>query len=720
MTQVGSLDVRIGVNATDFNSGIKGAADRLKDMETATDRLGRRMSAFGSRLTEIGKRLAIGFTAATAAAAAGMTAMVRATLANVDEQAKLADRVGATIDGLRGLQIAGQDAGISADNMATAVGNLNRRLAEAQRGTGTARDAIAQLGLSVEDFTGLDADQRIALIADRVKELGLDAGQTADILRQFGIRNQEMINLIRGGGDAIRAARQEVDDFGLSLSRTDAKAIEDANDSMSRLGRVAEVVSTRFTVALAPALKHAADWFNELIRQNNGFRDAAERASVTAIQWIGRFLQVSGSAIRFLEENPLVGPMGLMGLLLFGKAGGAVLGAAGWLIERVRRMWGAETDAILEDLRKVNAEVEDLGRQIDSIGQAGGDPSALIEMQAAARAHRDELARVLRTQHEMEGSLEDLVSLAEEAERKVSGFGHGLERFGDSLVNFTWPGSDGDDSVPTVEDITAPYVDAAEHMGEIEDRMAERHREMVAARLERIRTSLLSEQDLEREALAEKIATLQEGIDEQLITEEEFYATREELYAQHNERMAELARRQHDDKLAQLQEGEAAVARAMEAETRLREQATQNAINLLSVFGRESKAAAIAAIALSKGLMIAQTVQSTLAAEMRALAELGPIAGPPMAAKIKAWGMANVAAIAATGLAQATMGARSAASGGGGRGAAAAPVAAPAAASPGQVVTIQGFSPSDFISGEAVIRAIEEAQERGATLRFAL
>ena len=88
--------------------------------------------------------------------------------------------------------------------------------------------------------------------------------------------------------------------------------------------------------------------------------------------------------------------------------------------------------------------------------------------------------------------------------------------------------------------------------------------------------------------------------------------------------------------------------------------AAQQGIALLNVFAGQSKKAALAAMVLQKGLAIGQTFVSGKAAEIRALAELGPIAGPPMAATNAAWDEVNMGVIAATGIAQAAV------SGGGG------------------------------------------------------
>ena len=61
-------------------------------------------------------------------------------------------------------------------------------------------------------------------------------------------------------------------------------------------------------------------------------------------------------------------------------------------------------------------------------------------------------------------------------------------------------------------------------------------------------------------------------------------------------------------------------------------------------------AAAKALMATMTALNIAQILSNTEVAKMRALAELGPVAGPPMAAAIQANGMASVAIAAAQGI----------------------------------------------------------------------
>jgi len=155
----------------------------------------------------------------------------------------------------------------------------------------------------------------------------------------------------------------------------------------------------------------------------------------------------------------------------------------------------------------------------------------------------------------------------------------------------------------------------------------------------------------------------------------------------------------------------------------MRYQTAQMGIELLSMFAGKSKAAAIAAIALSKGLMIAQTVQSTAAASMRALAELGPIAGPPAAASIQAMGAVQVGLIAATGLMQAA-----AASSGGGSISTSSYGTSTTTSSDGtattdtttsnKTITIYGLNKDSLYSGEQVAELLNEYLADGGKLQI--
>jgi hypothetical protein len=145
------------------------------------------------------------------------------------------------------------------------------------------------------------------------------------------------------------------------------------------------------------------------------------------------------------------------------------------------------------------------------------------------------------------------------------------------------------------------------------------------ARLEAVRQGLLNEQEVINEWYEAGLATLIEARERGLITEQEFMEQRERLEDEHQNRLNEIRKR------------------ASEAEIQMRKQTHDAAVGLLQQFGQRSRAAAVAAVALNAAQRVQEISANTAAAQVRALAELGPIAGPPAAAKIGAFGMAQKA-----------------------------------------------------------------------------
>lgn len=135
--------------------------------------------------------------------------------------------------------------------------------------------------------------------------------------------------------------------------------------------------------------------------------------------------------------------------------------------------------------------------------------------------------------------------------------------------------------------------------------------------------------------------------------------------------------------------------------------------NFMQQFAGKSKAAAVAAIAINKGLAIATAMQNTAVAVTAAL-KLDPTG--VLAARTALLGKIQVGLIAATGLAQAASAVGSSGGGGGSAGAttaAASTSTAPAAASPSAYINISG---GDMITKENLASMLNQLIEDGATI----
>lgn len=166
----------------------------------------------------------------------------------------------------------------------------------------------------------------------------------------------------------------------------------------------------------------------------------------------------------------------------------------------------------------------------------------------------------------------------------------------------------------------------------------------------------MTEQEAEAERYLLEQEKLLQALELGLITKGEYQLMEQEALLAHREAMADIDMNALDEQLAREKAAADERVRIQEAAEQMIRNARvatfTDAANLLTMLGGKSKAAAVAAIALNKGLAIAQIIQNTAVAQMRAMAELGPIAGPAAAARIGVMGKIQAGIAAATGLAQ--------------------------------------------------------------------
>ncbi|MBR9765394.1 MAG: hypothetical protein GYB53_18200 [Rhodobacteraceae bacterium] len=311
---IGALRVNLGLDSAQFEKGASRSQNKLKEMRTQFQ--------------------------AVAGIAAGMgAAIVAAALAGakqIDAAAKASRRLDSSIGGFRALELAAGEAGVSLSGLANDIQTMNRELASVGT-SGNGQRALDALGLSLSDIKDLDADEKLAVIADQVRSLGLNSGETTAILRDLGVRNREMSLLVLQGGDAIRAARGDIKDYGLEISAIDASRIEKANDQMGRLGMITQYAGEQLAVALVPAMGRMAEAMTNSLREGGllramidglagGLNEIAGIASVGAAVFATRYVGalVLAKAATFSFRGALIA---LRGALISTGIGALVVGA---------------------------------------------------------------------------------------------------------------------------------------------------------------------------------------------------------------------------------------------------------------------------------------------------------------------------------------------------------------------------------------------------------
>lgn len=203
------------------------------------------------------------------------------------------------------------------------------------------------------------------------------------------------------------------------------------------------------------------------------------------------------------------------------------------------------------------------------------------------------------------------------------------------------------DEVAPDEDVSAGQADAADTDIKALEAIDERFKSEIQLLDEKLQRELelndrAAENDEER--LIRKAELLQEHEDIVAEIEQEAFDKREELLEKQFESLQQLA----DFKTKLTKDEEKREKQAAKFLSQIGRANVNEALNLAGQLASGSEKASKALFIVSKGLAIAETFNSTQVAVMRALAELGPIVGAPVAAAIETNGLIRVAAIAAS------------------------------------------------------------------------
>ncbi|WP_190305664.1 phage tail tape measure protein [Roseicitreum antarcticum] len=257
---VGRLRAQLGLDTTSFDQGVKGAATRAR-------------TGFAGAFSSVGVDHAGHGWLCRRRSSGLCRGGPRARASAIDEAAKASRRVDGSLAGWEAVKLAASEAGVEVTQLADQLQNLNTRLAMPTEGS---TSALARLGLDAAELRDMDVDGRVAAISDAVADLGYDAGQASALLRDLGIEDRRMVNLITAGGAGIRAAAADIEDYGLAVSDVDASAIEAANDQIGRLSMISGALGQQLAVALLPALGELAQTMTDSLRQGGLLRSIVD------------------------------------------------------------------------------------------------------------------------------------------------------------------------------------------------------------------------------------------------------------------------------------------------------------------------------------------------------------------------------------------------------------------------------------------------------------
>jgi hypothetical protein len=545
--------------------------------------------------------------AAAAAVAVGV-AMVKSAIDTADATGKMAQKLGSTAEAISALNYVASLSNVSAQELGNSLQFMNRNLSDAAKGTGDARFAIKDLGLSAKELKDLKPEDAMLKIAEALEKIPSQADRAAIAADIFNDRTGKMLNVLKGGPDAIRATMAEAERFGKVISTDTAKAAEQFNDSVTKLKANLEGLAIKVLPAVLDKLNLLAEMFlgpdpyDELLRRRLKIADQLATLDVSAVGGadISGFKQKLETDLKEIDKK----------------------------ISDQAAKWRAQQAAIAAGAASAG-------------GGGGGTNSRAAEEQK--KQIEDQLKQLQeRTADDAENRARQYVKDYQTLQQALNLKLIAQEQFQTQSIGL----ADQYEAALAEIALKDPAFQAGEKLAQALEQERAARQVALIARTDDIQASFQTDQQIEDDRYAQQLETLtlanqtiiaatQEANARKLLEDDAYFVALKQLQIKHAANTVLIE-----------QQASRAIFDA-------RANVVQQSIGLLQLYAGKSRTAALVMIALQKGLAVAETVMNTQVAAMRAMAQLG-VYGIPVAAKIEGMGALAVSLIVAQGLVEAS------------------------------------------------------------------
>jgi len=227
-------------------------ANNVRIPITATDKTAAAFKSVGRRMGSLtGKIAKMGAAFGVAGVGVG-AALVKSSMNSIDQLGKMADKIGTSTEALGKMRYAAELTGVSQQTLDMAMQRFTRRLAEASIGTGEARGALMELGLSANQMLKLPLDKQMEVLAGAMQGAGTQADRVRLSMKLFDSEGVALVNTLNEGAGGLQEMGKEAEALGILLSRADVKAVEQANDELQKSFLIFQNIFNQIAVDLAP------------------------------------------------------------------------------------------------------------------------------------------------------------------------------------------------------------------------------------------------------------------------------------------------------------------------------------------------------------------------------------------------------------------------------------------------------------------------------------
>lgn len=279
-----NLVVEISARATNLSRGLAKAKSSVSKF--AKDA--------AKTMAKIGLAMVAAFTASTAI----VINSINKTAASIDKLAKTSSKLGVAVIELQKLRFAAELAGVGANTLDTALQRMVRRVAEAAKGTGEAKNALKELGVDAKELAALSPDQQFRRIGEAMQGI---SSQGEKVRLAFKIFDTEGVGILNVFNSELSKSDGLFKRLELGLTSSQAKAVESFNDSKTVLAAIFQSFKEQVTSVVAPAFEAIIKHVTDTIEKMGGMRSvaisfgkgiiAAAKGGISALQFMHNTLE---------------------------------------------------------------------------------------------------------------------------------------------------------------------------------------------------------------------------------------------------------------------------------------------------------------------------------------------------------------------------------------------------------------------------------------------
>jgi hypothetical protein len=344
------------------------------------NKAGSNVSSFSEKIGSIGKAMTI--VGGTVTAALGV--IIKKIVDAGDAFNDMSLRTGVSVENLSALAYVAKQSGTDIESMETSLKFLTRAMDDTSKGTGTAKDTFAALGITVVDTEGKlrPVVDVMKDIADKVAAIDDPAKQAAIAMELFGARSgTQLVPLLKLGAGGIDELMKKAQELGIVMSTKDAQAADEFKDAMGRLTLVLGAAGKDIANVLIPPLLDFTNKAIEIVKRIREWADA-HKPLIEAIILIGAklavFAAVGGPILMAVSAlAKLKTAFTMLGMAGSGPIGifiGAIALVAVGAIELSKRidiatgsMKGFREEVSKFDLAKIDAEIQALSNEANEL-----------------------------------------------------------------------------------------------------------------------------------------------------------------------------------------------------------------------------------------------------------------------------------------------------------------------------------------------------------------